>query len=173
MLAPHGWKSNPSPRRGFTVVEASREVSTSPVVVAVRDSTHALRLFRTALDEAMTRAHDLVVLDYGTTSLRDALQGESADVNERERRAMRALWTNQHVNVLRQEPLEWDLGRTVSYCESVNASLIVVGADEFGSASIDPDLANRLFNAEFDVLVVTGHSPKEQPGPGETGRHGR
>lgn len=162
MLAQHGWKSSPSPRRGFTVVEASRELSSSPVVVAVHDSLQALRLFRSALDEAMSRTLDLIVLDYGATSLRDELRSEAGDVDDRERSAMRALWTNPHVRVVRVEPAESDLERTVSFCESIKASMLILGAAHVGSASIDAELSNRIFNGDFDVLVVTDHPTRDR-----------
>lgn len=164
MLAPHGWKSRPSPRRGFTVVEASREVSASPVVVAVHDSLQALRLFRSALDEAMSRSLHLIVLDYGTTPLRDELRAVPGDADERETKAMRALWGNPHVSVIRAEPVDSDIEKTVSFCESAQASMLILGADHIGSAAIDLELSNRIFNADFDVLVVTDHPRRDRLG---------
>ena len=162
MLAQHGWKSKPSPRRGFTVVEASRELAESPIVVAVHHPARALRLFRSALDEAMSRSRDLVVLDYGSTSLRDQLGDESKDVDPRERSAMRALWTNPHVKVVRVEPVEANLEMSVSYCESNKASLLIIGADHIGSATIEGMLADRIFNGDFDLLVVTDHPSEDR-----------
>jgi hypothetical protein len=155
MLAQHGWKSKPSPRRGFTVVEASRELKESPVVVAVHDSTQALRLFRSALDEAMSRSRDLIVIDYGMTSLREELSDDSVEVDSGERSAMRALWANPHVRVVRVEPVDAELDKTISYCESVRASLLIIGADQV--STIDRELADRIFKGDFDVLVVTDH----------------
>lgn len=160
MLAQHGWKSKTSPRRGFTVVEASRELKESPVVAAVHDSSQALRLFRSALDEAMSRSADLLVLDYGGRSLRDELNVDSKKVDPTETRAMRALWTNPHVHVVRVEPADADLNKTVSYCESVGASLLIIGADHISATDLNAGLAHRIFRGDFDVLVVTDH-PKE------------
>lgn len=162
MLAQGGWKSKPSPRRGFTVVGASRELKESPVVAAVHDSSQALRLFRSALDEAMGRARDLVVLDYGSTSLGDELRDDSKGVDSQERSAMRALWTNPHVRVVRVEPVEASLEKTVSYCESVKASLLIIGADHISATGIDAPLADRVFNADFDVLVITDHPTEDR-----------
>jgi hypothetical protein len=161
MLAQHGWKSKPSPRRGFTVVEASRELKESPVVVAVHDSTHGLRLLRSALDEAMGRSCDLDVLDYGATSLRDELGDDSEEIDRGERSALRALWTSPHVRVIRIEPTAADLENTISYCETVKASLLIIAADQI--STIRPDLSDRVFNAAFDVLVVTDHSTADRP----------
>lgn len=161
MLAEHGWKSKPSPRRGFTVVEASREMKESPVVVAVHDSRHGLRLFRSAVDVAMSRSCDLVVLDYGATSLQDALGDNSNEIDPRERSAMRALWTNPHVQVTRIEPTAADLEKTISYCETLKASLLIIAADQV--SAIDPDLSDRIFNGDFDVLVVTDHPTADHP----------
>lgn len=161
MLAQHGWKSKPSPRRGFTVVEASRELKESPVVVAVHDSTQALRLFRSALDEAMSRSADLVVLDYGSTSLKDELSDDSTEVDSTERSAMRALWANPHVRVVRVEPVEADLEKTVSYCESVRASLLIIGADQISATGLNA-VPDRVFNADFDVLVITDHPTEDR-----------
>lgn len=157
MVTQHGWKSKPSPRRGFTLVEASRELKESPVVVAVHDSVQALRLFRSALDEAMSRSRDLIVLDYGSTSLRDELRDESKKVDPRERSAMRALWTNPHVRVVRVEPAEAGLEKAVTYCEAVEASLLIIGAEHMSTTGINAALADRIFNGDFDVLVVTDH----------------
>jgi hypothetical protein len=162
MLAQHGWKSRPSPRRGFTVVEAARELKETPVVAAVHDSAQALRLFRSALDEAMSRSCDLVVLDYGSTSLRDELKGDASQVDPSETSAMRALWTNPHVHVVRVEPADADLEKTVSYCESVKASLLIIGADHISAPGIEADLANRIFNGDFDVLVITDHPTEDR-----------
>lgn len=162
MLAQHGWKSKPSPRRGFTVVEASRDVATCPVVVVLHDSNHALRLFRSALDEAMTRSRHLVVLDCGNPSLRDQLNDEEREVDPREQSALRALWTNPHVSVVRMEPVEADLTKTISYCETVKASLLILAAEHIGGTALGPDLSNRIFNGDFDLLVVTEH-PEPDP----------
>ncbi len=160
MLAHHGWKSKPSPRRGFTLVEARRVEATSPVVVAVHGSIQAIPLFRAAADEAMGRCRHLVVLDYGETSLREELADESNDIDPRERKTVRTLMSNPHVRVIRVDPVEPDIERTVEYCESVKACLLVIGADHIGAKDITPSLAGRIFNADFDVLVLAdpGHS---------------
>lgn len=147
------------------MVEASREISATPVVVAVHDSQQALRLFRSALDEAMSRSLDLIVLDYGATPLRDELRAGSDDVDERETRAMRALWTNPHVRVIRDEPVESDIEKTVSFCEAVQASMLILAAEHLGSMAIDARLSNRIFNADFDVLVITDHPRRDRLGP--------
>lgn len=154
-MLPHGWKANPSPRPGFTVVEASREESASPVVLAVHSSIRALHLFHTALDEAMSRGDDLAVLDFGTTSLRDELRSKPDDVDEREKTAMRALLINPHVHVIRAGPTDSDLEETVVFTESVGASLLILGADHIGATAIDEALSDRIFNGDFDLLVVT------------------
>lgn len=163
MLAPHGWKSKPTPRRGFTVVEAMRVENTSPVVVAVHDSLQAVHLFRAAADEAMGRCRHLVILDYGETSLQEKLTDETNDIDPRERRTLRALLSNPHVRVIRGKPAEAGIEKTVKYCESVTASLLVIGADHIGEEDITPSLSGRIFNADFDVLVLadpgrSGHS---------------
>lgn len=154
MLVHHGWKSSPSPRRGFTVISAAKEVSEGPVVVAVHDPLQALRLFRSALDEALFRYRDLVVLDYGI-ALHDELEDESGRADPRERLALRAFAANPHVHVVPVDPDETGLEGTVSYCESTKASLLVLGADHIGETGLEGDLANRIFNGGFDVLVVT------------------
>lgn len=156
MVAQHGWKSQPSPRRGFTVVEASRETTGAPVVAAVHDSRQAARLFRSAVDEAMGRHCNLVVLDYGEVSLQEELDDETNDIDPRERATLRALRSNPHVRVIRSDPGVSDLAATVSYCESTKAGLLIVGADHIGSSSLDARLADRIFNGAFDVLVLTG-----------------
>ncbi len=157
MVTQHGWKSDPSPRRGFTMVEASRDVSTPPVVVAIHDSPHALRLFRSAVDEAMSRSLELIVLDYGATSLRDKIGDATGLLDERERSTLRTLWGNSHVRVIREEPRDPDLARTIAYCESISASMLVVSADDLGSAPVDTE---RIFNGDFDVLVIAEHSAR-------------
>jgi len=162
MLAQRGWKSKPSPRRGFTVVAASRGLKGSPVVAAVHDSAQALRLFNSALDEAMSRVCDLVVLDYGNTSLRDEIEGGATGIQPKEANAMRALWTNPHLRVVRVEPADAQLEKTVSYCESVEASLLIIGADHISSAGIDAALADRIFNSNFDVLIITDHPTRDR-----------
>jgi len=163
MLAQGGWKTNPSPRRGFTLIEASRTVPGSPVVAAVHEPAQGFRLFRAAVDEAMSRSLDLVVLEFGAESLRDSLQTGSGEIDDRERNTLRALLANPHVRLIRFEPVESDLERTVSFCESVGASMLVVGAEHISATPIDPALANRIFNGEFDVLVVTDHPAVDRP----------
>lgn len=132
------------------------------MVTAVHDSAQGLHLFRTALDEAISRSTDLVVLDYGVTSLRDELDDESTEMDPRVRSDMRVLWANPHVQVLRVDPGEASLERTVSYCESVKASLLIIGAAHMSESPLDMELANRIFHGDFDVLVVTEH-PNEGP----------
>lgn len=168
MLTQHGWKSEPSPRRGFTMVEATRDVSSPPVVVAIHDSPHALRLFRSAVDEAMSRSLELIVLDSGATPLHDKI-GDDELLDERERSTLRTLSANSHVHVVREEPMDPDLGRTISYCESISATMLVVSADDLGSADVDTE---RIFNGDFDVLVITEHSARDrtdrEPAPDST-----
>jgi len=154
MLAPHGWKSKPTPRRGFTIVEAMRLESTSPVVVVLHDSLQAVDLFHAAADEAMGRCRNLMVLDYGETSLPEELADETNDIDPRERRTLRTLLSNPHVRVIRGNPTDADIEKTVAYCESVKASLLVIGADHIGEDDIAPSLPGRIFNADFDVLVL-------------------
>lgn len=154
MLVQHGWKSKPTPRRGFTVVEAMRVDNTSPVVVAIHDSLQAVHLFRAAADEAMGRCRTLVVLDYGETTLQEELADETNDINPRERRSLRRLLSNQHVHVIRGKPVEAGIENTVAYCESVKASLLVIGADHIGEEDLTSSPPGRIFNADFDVLVL-------------------
>lgn len=156
MLTPHGWKSRLSPRRGFTVLQARIELS-PPVVLALHDSTQALGLFRSAIEEARGRYLRLVVLDYGVVPLKDLLWQGSADSDPREQRALRALWSNPHVRVIRAEDLSAGLHEAVGYCESQQASLLIVAADVLASVTNDPELGPRILNAEFDLLVVTEH----------------
>jgi hypothetical protein len=163
-MVQHGWKAKPSPRRGFTVVEASRELAEAPVVMAVHDSTQGIHLFRAALDEAISRSTDLVVLDYGATSLHDEIEDESREIDPRARSDMRALWTNPHVRVERLDPVEASLERTVSYCESNEASMLIIGAAEMSRSPLEKDLAKRMFHGEFDVLVVTDHLTEDPRG---------
>lgn len=155
-MARHGWKTRPSPRRGFTVVEASREQIGSPVVVALHDSFQSIRLFRCAVEEAMNRFRNLVVLDYGEVPLQEELDDDSFDIDPRERTSVRALWSNPHVRVVRIEPMESDLEKTVAYCESTKACLLVLAADHVGSSRLDAALADRIFRGAFDVLVLAG-----------------
>ncbi len=172
MLAQHGWKSKPTPRRGFTVVEAMRVENTSPVVVAVHDSLQAVQLFRAAADEAMGRCRHLVVLDYGETSLQEELANETIDIAPRERRTLRTLLSNPHVHVIRTKRVEADIERTIAHCESVKACLLVIGADHIGAEDITPSLSARIFNGGFDVLVLAdpGHRHPEVSHQGESGK---
>jgi len=159
MLTQHGWKSEPSPRRGFTMVDATRDVSSPPVVVAIHDSPHALRLFRSAVDEAMSRSLELMVLDYGTTPLYDKIDNDAEMLDERERSTLRTLSANSHVHVVRETPMVPDLGKTISYCESMSATMLVLSADDLGSADVDTE---RIFNGDFDVLVIAEHSARDR-----------
>ena len=164
MLTPHGWKSRLSPRRGFTVLQARIE-RTPPVVLALHDDpAHALSLFRSAVEEARGRHLGLVVLDYGVTPLKDLLWEDSVGVDLRERRALRALWSNPHIRVVRPADLGAGLREAVEYCESHQASLLIVAADVLASVADDPHLGQRLFNAGFDLLVVTEHEGSSTPG---------
>lgn len=141
------------------MVEATRDVSSPAVVVAIHDSPHALRLFRSAVDEAMSRSLELIVLDYGATPLRDKIGDDAELLDERERSTLRTLSANSHVHVVREDPMGPDLQRTISYCESVSATMLVLSADDLGSADVDTE---RVFNGDFDVLVIAEHSDRDR-----------
>lgn len=151
MLSRHGWKLRPSPRRGFTVLEASRDIATAPVVVAIHDSDHALQLFRSGIHESMGRACDLVVLDFAEPSLREQLQAASQPLSEIN--ALRAFCSNPHVRVIREE--KTGLERVIAYCESAGASLLILSADYASSSADDSAVSRRLFRGWFDVLMIT------------------
>ncbi|HSM43977.1 MAG TPA: hypothetical protein VK969_03055 [Acidimicrobiia bacterium] len=153
MLARHGWKLRPSPRRGFTVLEASRDDATAPVVVALHDSDHALQLFRSGIHESMGRACDLVVLDFAELPLREQLQATPHPLAEMN--ALRAFCSNPHVRVIRQE--DTSLERVIAYCESTGASLLILSADFASALAEDSTLTRRLFRGWFDVLMITEH----------------
>lgn len=152
MLAPHGWKTRLSPRRGFTVVRALQEIQ-PPVVVALHNSLHSIHLFQSALDEAMSRALGLVVLDFGRESLHDQLW-EIAEPSPGEHR-LKGMMTNPHVRMIRTETFGSGVESTLSFCESQEAALLIVSADFLADAAADPSLRSRLFNEKFDLLVVT------------------
>lgn len=165
MLARHGWKLRPSPRRGFTVLEASRDIATAPVVVALHDSDHALELFRSGIHESMGRACDLVVLDFAELPLREQLQATLHPLAEMN--ALRACCSNPHVRVIREE-MDTSLERVIAYCESSGASLLILSADYASASADDPALTRRLFRGWFDVLMITEHLHDEhasEPGP--------
>jgi hypothetical protein len=171
MLAPHGWKSRPSPRRGFTVLQARLENS-PPVVLALHDSVQAVALFRSAIEEAMGRSRRLVVIDYGAVPLHDLLWDASDDPDPRDGQALRALWANPNVQVARAENIEAGISEAVAYCESHEASLLVVAAEVLASLISDLDLGPKIFNADFDLLVVTDHRQVSGPDPrGESSGH--
>lgn len=149
MLTQHGWKPNPSPRRGFTFVEFLREAVARPIVVVIPETPNAFRLFRTAVDEAIGRSLDLIVLDCGHVPLSDRMR---AGDDQREMATLRSLWSNPHVRVVRDDAS--DLERVLAFCESAGAVLLVLGADHIAASVVDLD---RIFNCDFDVLVVTGH----------------
>lgn len=157
MLPQRRWQPNPSPRRGFTFVESMRKVTARPVVVAIPESPHALRLFRTAVDEAMGRSLDLIVLDSGVVPLSERIRVGEDSIDQREMTTLRSLWNNSRVRVVRDEPIDPDLERVLSYCETVGAMLLVLGAEHIADSVVDLD---RVFNCDFDVLVVTGHEAK-------------
>ena len=160
MLTPHGWKSRLSPRRGFTVLQARLELS-PPVVLALHSSVQPLGLFRSAVEEAKGRCRRLVVLDYGAVPLHDLLWDDSADIDPRERKALRAVWANPNVRVIRADNLDSGIIEAVSYCEAHEASLLIVAAEVLGSLASDQALRPRIFNADFDLLVLT--EPGDKP----------
>lgn len=154
MLASYGWKSRVSERRGFTAVKANQE-SRPPVVVALHDSGRGMQLFRSALDEAMSRSIRLVVLDCGAVSLHDQLWG--SDFDSQEHQDLKSLWTNPHVSVIRAEDFESATEATVAYCRSNEVTLLVVAADLLADAAMDKTSSARLLRGKFDLLVVTDH----------------
>jgi hypothetical protein len=171
MLTPHGWKSRLSPRRGFTVLQARLENS-PPVVLALHDSDQAAALFRSAIEEAMGRCRRLVVVDYGTVPLHDLLWSVTDEMDPREGRDLRAVWANPNVRVIRAENINAGISEAVAYCETHEASLLIVAAEVLASLVSDRDLGPKIFKADFDLLVVT--DPRQLSGPGpldESGGH--
>jgi len=114
-----------------------------------------MHLLRSALDEAMSRGIRLVVLDCGAVSLHDRLW--DSDFNSQDHRTLKGLWINPHVSVIRVEEFESSIEATISYCESHEATLLVVSADLLAAAATDENLSPSLFSGEFDLLVVTDH----------------
>ncbi|MGH3650487.1 MAG: hypothetical protein ACRDU9_07220 [Acidimicrobiia bacterium] len=157
MLARNGWRSQPSPRRGFTVVEAAHDFSHGPVVVVIDDSPHTFDLFLSAADEAMARSRDLIVLDLGSVSLSDRIADEMSETDSREDSAIRAVLANPHVKVVRVKPANVPLGSVLRYCERLAPSLLVLSALQLDVDTLDAALVHRIFSSGFDVLIMTGH----------------
>jgi hypothetical protein len=156
MLARNGWRSRPSPRRGFTLVEAAHDFSHGPVVVVIDDSPHSFQLFRSAADEAMARSRDLIVLDLGSVSLSSRIDDELGEAATREHSAIRAVWANPHVKVVRVKPVEVAMGSVLRYCERLAPSLLVLSALQLDLEALDAVLVQRIFGSGFDVLIMTG-----------------
>ena len=138
------------------MVAADRETTQSPVVLGIDEPERGSWLLRPALDEAMGRSCELVVLDFAEIGLQGWLRAR-AETGDREVAALHTLASNPHVKIIPLE-LEADmLEHTVTYCESVRAGLLVIGAEQL-APSIDRGLSKRIFAGEFDVLVVADGS---------------
>lgn len=134
------------------MVAADHETIQSPVVLATLEPERGSWLFRSAVEEAMGRSCELVVLDYGETGLQGWLR-ERAETGDRDNAGLHTLACNPHVKII-PVGLEIDtLEHTVTYCESVQAGLLVIGAEQL-PPTIDRGLSDRVFGGEFDVLVV-------------------
>jgi hypothetical protein len=121
-------------------------------VLAIDDPERGSSLLRSALDEAMGRSCELVVLDFGESELQDWLR-DGAEAGDRELSSLHTLVCNPHVKIVPVEPETDALEHAVTYSESVQAALLVIGAEQLPS-SIDRGLSDRIFAGEFDVLVV-------------------
>jgi hypothetical protein len=134
------------------VVAADRETTQSPVVLAIDEPERGASLLRSALDEAMGRTCELVVLDYGENGLQGWLR-DRAEAGDREISGLHTLVCNPHVKIVPVEHETDTLEHAVAYCESVQAGLLVIGAEQLPLTN-EPGLSDRVFSGEFDVLVV-------------------
>jgi hypothetical protein len=137
MVTLAGWRSAPTPRRGFTVVAASHEEVAAAVVVPLTNPGVAPRLVHAALDEARVRICEVVVLEF-------------VDTNDDE--GLRSIMATSRVNLVSVDTVDSPLEHTVGYCESIEAGLLVIHAESI--PDLDPKLARRVFRGTFDVLVV-------------------
>jgi hypothetical protein len=148
------------------VVAADRETTQSPVVLAIDEPERGSSLLRSALDEAMGRSCELVVLDCGESGLQDWLR-DRAEAGDREISGLHTSVCNPHVKIVPVEPETDALEHAVSYSESVQAGLLVIGTEQL-PPTIERGLSDRIFAGEFDVLVVAEGSQSSDladPGP--------
>jgi hypothetical protein len=140
MVTLAGRGSFPTPRRGFTFVAASKGHIHGAVVVPALHSGLTARLIHAALDEAMARGCDPVVLDFGDPVPEDE--------------ELRVVLAGPHVQVVVTEPQSSRLEQVLAYCQTANADLLIIDADSV--PGLDPELAQKIFHGDFDVLVVAG-----------------
>jgi hypothetical protein len=138
------------------VVAADHEATQSPVVVAISEPSRGSWLLRSALDEAMGRSCELVVLDHSEVGLQGWLR-DQADAGDRDIAGLASMSVNPHVNIIPVGPENDAIEQTVTYCETVQAGLLVMGAEQL-PPTIDRRLSARIFSGGFDVLVVADES---------------
>lgn len=137
-------------RRGFTQSLTEESRAAHPVVVGITGSEMSALALRRAADEAAHRSVHLHVITGGP--IEETLE---PTIDVREMHTISSILANPHVTVsIVHTATPEDL---LSYCETVSASLLVVGCD----TNSDPDeldnpaTAHRLVDeAGCDVLVV-------------------
>ncbi|HEX6221995.1 MAG TPA: hypothetical protein VF115_12955 [Acidimicrobiia bacterium] len=137
-----------SERPGFTHV-GGLPTDIGPVVARLDGSRNSFMALRAAVGHAMTRTCEMVVLDE---------TGEpgfpfSADViDERERSVAAGILGNNHVSRLRVESP--GLGEAIRRSVDLNASLLVLNADDVARAMATPDILAALLDTPCDVLML-------------------
>lgn len=148
------WDQQPSPRRGFTLVQEARAVKVGPVVVCSDGSVESLRAVESAAREALPRSASMTVLDHGVPGLRQMVAHPAAGSQEALMAAVAGALQNPRVEVLQEASAEPDLDVVSKYCKEVHASLLVLTreqAERFALRRHDWSLATA---APCDVLMI-------------------
>lgn len=137
-----------SERPGFTVV-GGRPTTVGPVVARLDGSRGSFLAMRAAVGHAMTRICGLIILD--ETASAD-FPFEAGVVDERERSVVEGILGNSHVSRVGVE--NPGLASAIQHGIDLDASLLVLSADDIGELMTTPLLVTALLAAPYDVLLL-------------------
>lgn len=137
-----------SERPGFTII-GGQPTTVGPVVTRLRESRDSFISIRAGVGHAMTRICGMILLD---ETGQDGFPFEGL-VDERERSVAEGILGNNHVS--RLPAVEPGLAGAIRRGVEVGASLLVLGPDDITELADHPELMTALFDAPFDVLLLT------------------
>ncbi len=149
--------NRPSPRPGFTHVADFQARRRGPVVAVLSDSRGSLVALRRAAEEAAMLSVRLEVVDACSSGrFKQRLLGEPENFDARDRAVALSILRNPNVAITQMNVSNF--AEVVDMCQTLGASLLVMGAHCLGEPTVAAELAGSAaadIDMPCDVLIVS------------------